>query len=53
MTSVPFNNPPSGAGLSRSPSILAAYMMKTMKLGYQEAINRITSARPYVYPNEG
>lgn len=42
-----------GAGLSRSPSVVSAYLMKTLNIKYQDAINMISEVRPYVYPNEG
>jgi len=42
-----------GAGLSRSPSVVAAFLMKTFQVKYQEAIDLISRARPYVDPNEG
>ena len=47
------SNTNSGAGLSRSPSVVSAYLMKTLNLKYQDAINMVSQVRPYVYPNEG
>lgn len=39
--------------MSRSATIACAYLMKKYKLSYDEAIERLKSKRPCVYPNPG
>ncbi|TNV75357.1 hypothetical protein FGO68_gene13665 [Halteria grandinella] len=41
------------AGQSRSGSLVIAYVMKTHKLSFQEALNLVAVGRPCVAPNEG
>lgn len=41
------------AGVSRSATIVAAYLMKTRQLNYHEAINLLKSKRKLVDPNRG
>lgn len=41
------------AGVSRSPTIVAAYLMATQKLRWKEAIAVIKRTRPFVNPNPG
>jgi len=40
-------------GKSRSATVCAAYLMKTLRLTPEEAVARIRQARPIVEPNEG
>lgn len=39
--------------MSRSATLLAAYLMKERKMGYQEALAYLRSKRPCVHPNDG
>lgn len=41
------------AGVSRSPSIVIAYLIIIMKLSYDEAYNTVKSARSCIRPNDG
>lgn len=41
------------AGISRSPSIVIAYLMIIMKLSYDEAYNTVKRARSCIKPNDG
>lgn len=41
------------AGVSRSPTIVAAYLMYKKKLRYKEALAIIKQTRPFVNPNPG
>jgi protein-tyrosine phosphatase len=41
------------AGISRSTTITVAYLMKFMSIGYQEALEIIQKARPFINPNSG
>eukprot|EP00761_Pharyngomonas_kirbyi_P001845 gb/GECH01001849.1/.p1 GENE.gb/GECH01001849.1/~~gb/GECH01001849.1/.p1 ORF type:complete len:711 (+),score=175.60 gb/GECH01001849.1/:1-2133(+) len=41
------------AGVSRSATIVTAYLMKEKRLGLRKAFNLLRAARPKVYPNEG
>jgi protein-tyrosine phosphatase len=41
------------AGISRSTTITAAYLMKFMNIGYQDALEIIQKARPFINPNSG
>ncbi|CAO3641834.1 unnamed protein product [Mucor fragilis] len=41
------------AGVSRSPTILTAYLMATQKLRWKEALAIIKQTRPFVNPNPG
>lgn len=41
------------AGVSRSPSIIIAYLMIIMKLSYDEAYNIVKKARNCIRPNDG
>ncbi len=41
------------AGVSRSPTIVCAYLMKKYKLSYNDAINIIKNKRNVVKPNKG
>eukprot|EP01098_Paradermamoeba_levis_P015499 TRINITY_DN7922_c0_g1_i1.p1 TRINITY_DN7922_c0_g1~~TRINITY_DN7922_c0_g1_i1.p1 ORF type:complete len:155 (-),score=19.66 TRINITY_DN7922_c0_g1_i1:72-536(-) len=41
------------AGISRSCSIVCAYLMKSKKLRFQEALEKVKKARPIVCPNYG
>jgi len=41
------------AGVSRSPSIVIAYLMIIMKLSYDEAYNMVKRARNCIRPNDG
>ncbi|KAF8227731.1 phosphatases II [Tricholoma matsutake] len=40
-------------GISRSPTVVAAYLMKTRKMGHLNAIRFIKAKRPIVCPNHG
>ncbi|KAF9463804.1 protein-tyrosine phosphatase-like protein [Collybia nuda] len=40
-------------GVSRSATVVAAYLMATRRLSYQEAVDFIKSRRPMVNPNPG
>jgi Leucine-rich repeat (LRR) protein len=40
-------------GQSRSPTIVAAYLMKKYKLGVEAALARLRQVRPQVHPNRG
>lgn len=42
-----------GAGISRSATIIAAYLMYSLKLDPESAIDMIRTVRPIVEPNEG
>lgn len=41
------------AGVSRSPSIIIAYLMKSKKLKFREAYDYVKCHRPVICPNEG
>jgi len=41
------------AGISRSPTIVVAYMMKQFRMRYDEAIRVVTSKRSQALPNNG
>ena len=41
------------AGVSRSATIVIAYLMWTQHLKYKEALEKVKEKRPYVGPNEG
>ncbi|TNV75449.1 hypothetical protein FGO68_gene2924 [Halteria grandinella] len=41
------------AGVSRSASLVIAYVMKTHKVTFQEALKLVSAKRPCVGPNEG
>ena len=41
------------AGVSRSASIVIAYVMYKLKLKYEEALNLVKKIREYIYPNNG
>ncbi|KAI8092178.1 protein-tyrosine phosphatase-like protein [Gilbertella persicaria] len=41
------------AGVSRSPTVVTAYLMATQKLRYKEALAKIRQSRPFVNPNPG
>ena len=41
------------AGVSRSASIVIAYLMKELKLDFNTAYKLVLAARPIVSPNEG
>ncbi|EFN87802.1 Dual specificity protein phosphatase 19 [Harpegnathos saltator] len=41
------------AGVSRSPAIIIAYLMTTMKLSYNEAYEKVKGARSCIKPNDG
>ncbi|EZA55986.1 hypothetical protein DMN91_002669 [Ooceraea biroi] len=41
------------AGVSRSPAIVIAYLMTTMKLSYDEAYDKVKEARSSIRPNDG
>lgn len=41
------------AGVSRSPTIVAAYLMATQKLRYKAALAIIKRTRPFINPNPG
>jgi protein-tyrosine phosphatase len=43
----------SEAGISRSPTITAAYLMKTFQMSVDEALSLIKQKRPGIFPNEG
>lgn len=40
-------------GMSRSPTIVAAYLIATLKLSTDDALSRVKAARPVVLPNRG
>lgn len=40
-------------GVSRSASVVIAYMMKKYQLSYQQAFQKVKSKRSIVYPNKG
>jgi dual specificity phosphatase 12 len=42
-----------GAGISRSATIIAAYLMYSLKLDPESAVDMIRTVRPIVEPNEG
>ena len=41
------------AGMSRSASIVIAYVMYKLKLKFEEAFDYVKKRREYIYPNEG
>ncbi|CAD8080220.1 unnamed protein product [Paramecium sonneborni] len=41
------------AGISRSATIIIAYIMWSQKKSYQESLNFVTEMRDIVYPNKG
>ncbi|CAB4419244.1 unnamed protein product [Rhizophagus irregularis] len=41
------------AGISRSPTVMIAYIMKTRKMSYDDAFNHVQSKRPVICPNLG
>jgi len=41
------------AGVSRSPTFVIAYLMKTMKMTVDDAINLVKSRRKMIEPNSG
>ncbi|XP_007236155.2 dual specificity protein phosphatase 19b [Astyanax mexicanus] len=41
------------AGVSRSASVAIGYLMSREKIPFEEAFNRVKSARPYIQPNPG
>ncbi|XP_042894922.1 dual specificity protein phosphatase 19 isoform X2 [Parasteatoda tepidariorum] len=41
------------AGVSRAPTIVIAYLMKTNHMALKEAFNFVKSIRPYIRPNDG
>jgi len=41
------------AGISRSATILMAYMMRTFRMPYRTALRYVKSSRPFVCPNGG
>jgi protein-tyrosine phosphatase len=41
------------AGISRSPTIAAAYLMKVFQLSADEALQKLQQKRHGIYPNEG
>ncbi|KAI5613952.1 dual specificity phosphatase 19, partial [Silurus asotus] len=41
------------AGVSRSASVAIAYLMAKEKIPFEEAFNRVRSARPSIHPNAG
>jgi dual specificity phosphatase 12 len=41
------------AGISRSPTILAAYLMRKDKVTHRQALRRIAKKRPCISPNPG
>ncbi|ORZ15769.1 protein-tyrosine phosphatase-like protein [Absidia repens] len=41
------------AGMSRSVTIVAAYMMRKANIGYEQALTMIKSRRPWAAPNDG
>lgn len=41
------------AGVSRSPTIIIAYLIKYVHMNFDEAFDRVKKARPCVRPNEG
>ncbi|KAK6590119.1 dual specificity phosphatase [Cryptosporidium xiaoi] len=41
------------AGISRAPTICAAYLMRELKISSIQAINLIKLSRPYIAPNPG
>ncbi|RIA98478.1 protein-tyrosine phosphatase-like protein [Glomus cerebriforme] len=41
------------AGISRSPSVIIAYIMKSHKVSYDDAFNLVHSKRPAISPNSG
>lgn len=41
------------AGVSRSASIAIAYLMAKEKIPFEDAFNRVRSARPSIRPNAG
>ncbi|XP_015121968.1 dual specificity protein phosphatase 19 [Diachasma alloeum] len=41
------------AGVSRSPTVVIAYLMREVNLSFQEAFDKVKRARPCVRPNEG
>ncbi|KAI9225723.1 MAG: protein-tyrosine phosphatase-like protein [Piptocephalis tieghemiana] len=41
------------AGVSRSASVVVAYLMRSLNLGFDEALEQCRQARPVVCPNEG
>eukprot|EP00026_Physarum_polycephalum_P014484 Phypoly_transcript_15002.p1 GENE.Phypoly_transcript_15002~~Phypoly_transcript_15002.p1 ORF type:complete len:192 (+),score=23.10 Phypoly_transcript_15002:170-745(+) len=42
-----------GAGVSRSATIMIAYVMHSMTLSYEKSLDLVLDARPYVCPNRG
>ena len=41
------------AGISRSPSVVAAYLIKSRGMGASEALDFIKARRPVIDPNDG
>ena len=42
-----------GAGVSRSSSIVIAFIMWKRKLNYEDAVNFVKEKRPFIWPNPG
>jgi protein-tyrosine phosphatase len=41
------------AGISRSPTLVIAYLMKTQNLSFSEAFDLVKKKRPIIHPNQG
>nr|XP_043618559.1 tyrosine-protein phosphatase yvh1-like [Erigeron canadensis] len=41
------------AGLSRSASVITAYLMRSERLSAQDALESLRQIKPYVFPNDG
>ncbi len=44
---------PSAAGVSRSATLVCAYLMKAKRLSHAEALHMVKRARPKIEPNKG
>eukprot|EP01106_Pelomyxa_sp_JSP_P013444 TRINITY_DN4019_c0_g2_i1.p1 TRINITY_DN4019_c0_g2~~TRINITY_DN4019_c0_g2_i1.p1 ORF type:complete len:157 (+),score=46.47 TRINITY_DN4019_c0_g2_i1:70-540(+) len=42
-----------GAGISRSPTVVIAYLMWKLNLSFNDAYAKVLAARPYIEPNSG
>ncbi|KAH8724940.1 protein-tyrosine phosphatase-like protein, partial [Phaeosphaeriaceae sp. PMI808] len=40
-------------GISRSASVVIAYMMRVLRMSYEDALAAVVEVRPIVAPNEG
>lgn len=43
----------SGAGISRSPTVVIGYLMHSLQISYMEARKKVEDVRPGIWPNDG